>query len=797
MINQTLKVKAKPGAGQKGQALVLAVIFLALGSMLTVSILNFARNGTVTSAVYAKKTKEIYAADAGARDAAWQIKYDYLDTVLTNPRAFSRYDFNTHWTYLLVDNINDISTNVTIDNLWIPRGESVPNLSQAQNITQSGKLLITSYNATSTYTIKASYLRQGSENITVQRLGIWLPAGYRYTANSSNLGALPGNTTTVAHAGGQAIIWNFNNKDITSFPGVNPTSSVWATTITFNITSANASIAPDALAWIATNVTDIPVAWDANINIYKITSRAGTTTVNTYIAKTQARTLSAGISGDFRAIGNSLMRDVDGADGKYREVLDASSNATIGVAYNNSIPADATVMLALLYWSGWRSDTDLIGFNETCGSSSLTNNWTVAVAGTWTYNSSGNFRGGYNATWNGSARYLTLKTGRDATRYGTGSNVTWTMSKGGNLNSSDNLTFSFSADNGTSWSPNYTAFAGNFTGTVTFNYTIPSQYLTNGFKIRFLLSGFNATGKYVYLDNIAVRKAIVDQSVSFKIDGVPVWFAANGTAMNGTAGAQDVVATSSNIDATSGGYSYVCKKDVTDLIKNFTANLTGINHPGNALYTVGGVAASPAGPGFPTPPVNAYQLAYAGWSLIVVYTSGDTKGNSLYLYDPFLHSPDAMGDAGIDFDFDGQPGGTITGFLVPTPVAGEEMGDAAKLTVFIGEGDYAYGGDIGGNYDYLTFNGTPLWDGITINGTYANNNASPYNVWNGKSLGMTADGVDIDTFHITWASHLLNTGATSARIVMPSNQDQFNLIYIIIAFRSDTKSGGNLVYEIH
>ncbi len=778
--NTTLRVRTKPGAGQKGQALVLAVVFLALGSMLTLSILNFARNGTITSSVYAKKVKEIFAADAGARDAAWQIKYDYMDTVLTNPSAFSLYDFNTHWSYLLGDNINDMSTNVTIDNLWIPSGESVPNLSQAQDIIQSNTLLITSYNATSNYVIKASYMRQGSENITVQRLGLWLPTGYRYVSGSSNLGTLPSNTTIVNHAGGQAIIWTFNNKDITSFPGVNPAGSVWATTVTFNITSANSSIAPSAVAWIATNATDIPVAWDANINVYKITSKAGGTTVITYIAKTQSRVLSAGISGDFRAVGNSLMRDVDGTDGRYREVLDAASNATIGVANNNSIPADATVRVALLYWSGWKATGTAI-FSDSC---SNFNNWNYGSA--WSI-SSGRFRGGYSSGGE-AAKYLTMKNSQNLSGYAPGSiNITWSQSEGGTLEPADILYFNFSANNGTSWSPNYTAFADDLSGTVTFNYTIPDAYLTNGFKIRFYLSGFDAaSSEYAYLDNFTIATPEgPDTTVSFMIDGVPVWFAANGTAMNGTVGAQDITASSSNVDSTSGGYSFVCKKDVTELIKKFTANGTGINHPGNAVYTVGGVAATPD-------TGEQYQLAYAGWSLVVVFTSGDTKGHSLYLYDPFLHSGSGS-PANIDFDFDGQPGGTITGFLVPTPLAGEEMGDAAKLTVFIGEGDLSYPSS-GSNYDYLAFNGTKLWD--SINATY-NSAGSPNNVWNGKSVGMAADGVDIDTFHITWASGLLPTGATSAKIDLPSNQDQFNLIYIIIAFRSDTKSGGNLVYEIH
>jgi hypothetical protein len=153
----------------------------------------------------------------------------------------------------------------------------------------------------------------------------------------------------------------------------------------------------------------------------------------------------------------------------------------------------------------------------------------------------------------------------------------------------------------------------------------------------------------------------------------------------------------------------------------------------------------------------------------------ETRGHQLYLYDNFIY---AHNDTNIDFDQNGQPGGDISGFLVPQPISGEV--NAARLTCFVGEGDAYWTGD------QLKFNGTAL----------SNAKSPSNNVWNSKSPGLSADGVDIDTFDITWSSNLLKPMDTSAHIDLPTQDDSWNLVYIIISFRSDTKTGGAISYLI-
>jgi len=139
---------------------------------------------------------------------------------------------------------------------------------------------------------------------------------------------------------------------------------------------------------------------------------------------------------------------------------------------------------------------------------------------------------------------------------------------------------------------------------------------------------------------------------------------------------------------------------------------------------------------------------------------------------------------------------------------GDEL-NVGKITTFVGEGDIWFAGD------YLTLNGTKLWEGT--NTTYhdgysltdnANSKANPDNAFNSTSYGNNMnDGIDIDTFgidpaanpaqYITWNSHLLNQGDTSAQIDLYTHTDGWYLGYIIISFRSLTTTGGSLSYLIH
>jgi hypothetical protein len=205
------------------------------------------------------------------------------------------------------------------------------------------------------------------------------------------------------------------------------------------------------------------------------------------------------------------------------------------------------------------------------------------------------------------------------------------------------------------------------------------------------------------------------------------------------------------------------------------------------FYSGGGYTGYPLGTPSPSsnPSTTRFTAAHCGWSLLIIYSSPETKGHQLYLYD--IESPNFDFFFGwqnnADFDNDGNPGGSISGFLVPDPIAGETL--AGRITVFVGEGDAGY------DYDYFQVNGVSL-----------SNSASPANnVWNSNSPGLSVPGVDIDPFDITWSSHILSPGDTSVQIDIPTgtpphDTDGFTMTYIILSFRSSITSGGTLSYLV-
>jgi hypothetical protein len=174
------------------------------------------------------------------------------------------------------------------------------------------------------------------------------------------------------------------------------------------------------------------------------------------------------------------------------------------------------------------------------------------------------------------------------------------------------------------------------------------------------------------------------------------------------------------------------------------------------------------------PVTNEWQNA--AWSVITLYTSPETLAHQMYLYDTFRYW-----NGSDDRTF------TIEGFLAPAGIASES--DAVKLTCFVGEGDSIYTGD-----------------NIYINGTQLNTGASgtalaSNNVWNGVSnsggtLGYPPDGIDLDTFSIDGPSGIIDPADSSATVRLRTGTDVWNLVYMILSFRSDKVGSGLVTYIV-
>ncbi len=823
---------------EKGQALTLALILLVIGALILTPLLNFVGSGLLAGQVFEGKAFELYAADAGIENALWQIRNDQLATLLHN---YCMFDFTTEWTYALPQQINDEDAAITLRNIWIPKNIPVPSRTTARNIIEAGKLIVTGSVSESTFRIRISFTPAVGEEdaLRIQTLGVWLPPGFGYVAGSSNLEAAPYAVVPVVsqHAGGQAVVWTLGGypfagdsgarPPVPPFPRVTPGSSPLTSDITFQFTGRPGRT-PEAVAWITTSgVADIPFSWDADIRVHNVTSTAGNTTIEAYAIKSEARQLGATIAGNYFAAGNSLLGgNLSWRGAIYRYQLHNSTQASIPTSNDprSGIPAGATVEAAYLYWTGWISwhghnpiVREVIFRDDASNFNAPPMNWTAG--GRWSIYNGNQFRG--RGGDSAAARRLTFTDSLDLSPYsGRTLIVSWQHREVGTLEGDDILYFAFSGDGGSTWSSDIVAFRDDIGSSFrSFSYIIPNRYLTANFRLRFFWQA-NMTDERVYIDNITITE--VAGSLKYPSGATPENLRrlveetarVNRVLFNNTRVIADTyqVLYPPQFDGTvfASTWFYTAMADVTRLVRGWIAE-DRLEPNGAGWYTLGHyfVGTDPNAPnyrgnavdptysfdfhggggrtGYPlsTPSPNPtqytrYQAAHAGWSLLIIYSSPDIKGHQLYLYD--IQNPNFDFIFGwhnnVDFDHDGNPGGTISGFLVPDPIPNETL--AGRITLFVGEGDAGFTEDF-----------------FRVNRYNMSNIASPENnVWNSDSPGLAVPGVDIDTFDITWDSGILAPGDTSVQIDIPTGTDGFTITYIIFSFRSDITTGGTVVFLI-
>ena len=798
MSTKRLKRVLKQVKSESGQVLILVLLLLLVSGLLLPPLLMLSMTGINAGHIYESKAHEAYAADSGLDHALWQLKYGDLESILTSP-AYDIYDYNTTWSYNLSEQINTRDVGVSLEHEWIPLDISTPDKVTARNIIESGKLMVFSGSpGASICQVYIIFSPDPGEELDIETLGVWLSPGFEYVADSSSFGA----PTTQPHAGGQVLFWDFDSTPFLDFPGVDPESIEQRSSITFQYTASQPATIPATISWVTTSgVPGVSYTWDADSRVYHITSIADGTKVESYNVKCELRKLGSAIPGDYFAIGNTLLEAAGGSS--YRNRLHEESSATVAV---DDIPAGANIEAAYLYWSGWMDWADYIEelaeFTEDCDDMSGWNG-----AGPDWDSSENRFRGHHSGTEN--QRYLTMKKSIDIHDC-TEVTIAFDYFTEGELEDTDGLDFAISADDGVSWSENIEAFRGDDSDG-TFRYTLPSEYLTSDFMMRFYLVGTADSGEFCYLDNVFIyegtggsMKYPVDPTGAELAELVEVTARVNVAMFNGEQVTADEWHILESIDLPGedtyeGCWSYSCFYDATSLVEQWIDD-EDIEENGAGAYTLGHVIAEneenpgysvdlyPSGEtGYPLAypaddkhPPTRHNYCYGGWSLILIYTDASTKGRQIYLYDDQLiegwHNDP-------DFDDDGSDGGTISGFLIPEDITwGDEV---VKLTAFVGEGDN---------------NITPEY--MKVNGVALSNSASPYNnVWNSRSPGLTIDGIDIDTFTVDYPT--LMPGDTSAVINLPTGDgnpnhpsDGFTLIYIILSFRSQIKTSDSISYTI-
>jgi len=362
--------------GQKGQALVAALILLVVGGLILTPLLGLMGTGIRSGQVFEQKVDEVYAADAGVEDAMWCIRNDEGDNKPLIQEllgaGYDKYDYSTPYPYpynLLVNGKNVV---VNITNVWLPKDISVPSPSVARQIIEDAKLTIIGYPSsnTSTYVIKIVWNGTGTA-LQVKKIGIWISPGFEYVYDSCSLKGQSFYSAPVVspYKGGQAVVWTFASQpSLQSFPG-GTSGPPMVKTFTFTYTGPQGQIPELVFSWINTTVvpgTTYDYTWDDSIRLYKIVSQAGAVQVEAYGAQTKFRKLKSTISADYAVAGNTLLKTTGTTDEdkKYRNKLYAESSSTLlriplqsinssGIVPAGYIPEEATIDKVYLYWSGW------------------------------------------------------------------------------------------------------------------------------------------------------------------------------------------------------------------------------------------------------------------------------------------------------------------------------------------------------------------------------------------------------------------------------------------------------------
>ena len=245
---------------EQGQALIFALIMLAVGSLIVVPLLAFMSTGLMAAQTAEERMKGLYAADAGVEGALWNVKADVpeLPDVSDPP-----------WQYNITDDINGRQVAVELDSVWILEGLEDP----IHGVLPHTELVVVGAVVdldTGLYEVEVTY--DGTiGNVRVDRIGVWLPVkppptfGYE---EGSSLGMSGENPNIVSARGGIALIWDFQPAILFK------TDEVTSKSQFFTMTGPVGKDPPGDFAWVRTTRHDIYLSWDGGNATYNVTATA-------------------------------------------------------------------------------------------------------------------------------------------------------------------------------------------------------------------------------------------------------------------------------------------------------------------------------------------------------------------------------------------------------------------------------------------------------------------------------------------------------------------------------------------
>lgn len=170
------------GRDEKGQALILVLAAMAMGTLLIVPFLTQASTTLLSSRDYAQAINRQYSADAGVEHATWRLKYEPGFAGSLTPA-------NPTVNYPMTINNTSVNINVTFVEVESPPNPPpLPEGPQADRIQVSKRVAPNSapvgQQTTFTYTISIKNI--DTSTVKLEEIRDLLPAGLSYVAGSSS-----------------------------------------------------------------------------------------------------------------------------------------------------------------------------------------------------------------------------------------------------------------------------------------------------------------------------------------------------------------------------------------------------------------------------------------------------------------------------------------------------------------------------------------------------------------------------------------------------------------------------------
>lgn len=269
---------------QNGEILVLSMIVVALCSLIIVSLVNFMGTGVKTVRLFKEKNEQLYAADAGIQKGIWLIQSGTIPKDIDFTQTYPAFT------------VNGYDVVVTVNYVWILSGIADPVYgphNQWIDVQTSGNPDITGV-----YTISLSYndVSGNPGNKKVDQMGVWLPAGFDYVADSANDPSFSGNMVTkepsvIRIHGGTSIKWTNVNYSFKNSGDL--------ATMKFRFTPVG-KLPKGDIAWVSSLSNDIGLSWDQMIWNYTAISVAtgdggNTTSIESHLSSDTGATSNLAI----------------------------------------------------------------------------------------------------------------------------------------------------------------------------------------------------------------------------------------------------------------------------------------------------------------------------------------------------------------------------------------------------------------------------------------------------------------------------------------------------------------------